>query len=80
MLHNTRICVGSRKQGGDSPYKRVSILMNKAVLSPNTTHAVHGDLLVKSQLALQDRASASCQGQVEKAKPMTSGKVRRLES
>lgn len=35
--------------------KGVSILMNKAVLSPNTTHAVHGDLLVKSQWALQDR-------------------------
>lgn len=27
-----------------------------------------------------DRADASCQGQVEKVKPMTSGKVRRLES
>lgn len=29
---------------------------------------------------MQDRASASCQGQVEKVKPMTGGKVRRFES
>lgn len=29
---------------------------------------------------MQDRAGASCQGQVEKVKPMTSGKVRGFES